>query len=96
MNLLTSSLILLLALAFIAWSKPKKDSFRFFSSMQKNIIWERSKGKCELCGIKLVPFKGRESSFEADHILAWSKGGKTTLSNAQALCKKCNRKKSNN
>lgn len=31
--------------------------------------------------------------WEADHILPWSKGGQTTLDNAQALCRACNRKK---
>ena len=33
---------------------------------------------------------------QMDHIEAWSKGGRTVLSNAQLLCGPCNRKKSNN
>lgn len=32
---------------------------------------------------------------EVDHIKAWSKGGRTVLSNAQLLCKPCNIKKNN-
>ena len=32
---------------------------------------------------------------QVDHIEAWSKGGRTVLSNAQLLCAPCNRKKSN-
>lgn len=33
---------------------------------------------------------------QIDHIEAWSKGGRTVLSNAQLLCKACNQKKGNN
>lgn len=33
---------------------------------------------------------------EADHIKAWSKGGKTTIDNCQLLCRECNRVKSSN
>lgn len=32
---------------------------------------------------------------EVDHIIAWSKGGRTVLSNAELLCKPCNIKKNN-
>ncbi len=32
---------------------------------------------------------------EGDHIEAWSKGGRTTISNCQALCGPCNREKGN-
>jgi 5-methylcytosine-specific restriction endonuclease McrA len=93
MNMIISSLVLLVSLTYIAWSKPR--DFRFFSSSQKNILWERSGGYCENpeCRVKLVPFKGRQNSFEADHIKPWSRGGKTTIKNGQALCKKCNKQK---
>ncbi|MEE1189899.1 MAG: HNH endonuclease signature motif containing protein [Bacteroidales bacterium] len=40
---------------------------------------------------------GKHFSFEemeADHILPWSKGGKTDKDNCQMLCKQCNRRKS--
>jgi 5-methylcytosine-specific restriction endonuclease McrA len=94
MNLMLSSLVLFLVL--IATPGRAKD-FRFFSSSQKNILWERSGGYCEnpKCRVKLVPFSGRSNSFEADHIKPYSRGGKTIIKNAQALCKKCNREKSN-
>lgn len=32
---------------------------------------------------------------EADHVVAWANGGETEMDNAQALCRKCNLKKSN-
>lgn len=44
------------------------------------------------------PEHGRELEFyemEADHIIPWSKGGKTVKENCQMLCRHCNRTKSN-
>ena len=44
------------------------------------------------------PENGRELDFsemEADHIVPWSKGGKTVKENCQMLCRHCNRTKSN-
>ena len=49
----------------------------------------RSNGKCCLCGCPISV-----DSFEADHIIPWSKGGKTVLTNGQALCRPCNQSKS--
>ena len=68
---------------------------RTFSSEQKNELWELSNGYCSKCGVKMTPFKGQPNSFEADHITAHSKGGSTSIYNGQALCRTCNRKKSN-
>lgn len=36
-----------------------------------------------------------EEELQVDHILPWSKGGRTELSNAQLLCRTCNAKKGN-
>lgn len=73
------------------------DSKRFFTRDEKKILFEKlqkglSKGK------RICPDCNKEFSFdelEIDHIKAWSKGGTTTLNNAQLLCKPCNIKKSN-
>ena len=42
---------------------------------------------CQICGNKL------NGKFHADHIVPYSKGGRTILKNAQALCENCNLKK---
>ncbi len=74
------------------------DSKRFFTRDDKKLLYQDlpngySKGK------KICPDCGKEFTFdelEIDHKLAWSKGGKTILSNAQLLCKHCNAKKNAN
>lgn len=53
-------------------------------------ILKRDKFRCKSCGAK-----AGDVELEIDHITPVSKGGKTTESNLQALCKKCNRGKSN-
>jgi superfamily II DNA or RNA helicase len=44
---------------------------------------------CALCGEDMV------GPIEADHIIPFSRGGPTTMSNGQATCASCNRKKGN-
>ena len=41
-------------------------------------------GFCRLCGERL------SQNFHADHVVPFSKGGPTTVSNGQALCPRCN------
>jgi|GEM_PF-2695898 len=62
---------------------------RRFGKSQRMAIYLNSDGKCELCQAPITL-----SDFHADHIVPWSKGGPTTLSNAQALCSSCNLSKS--
>ena len=50
----------------------------------------RDGNKCRLCGITVT---GENIHF--DHILAWSKGGETTLENIQVLCETHNLAKGN-
>ena len=57
---------------------------RFFDKNQRSILAWISGGHCAICKTKLL------SDFHADHVLAFSKGGKTITKNGQALCKKCN------
>lgn len=48
---------------------------------------------CQHCGAS--PAKTAGVELHLDHILAWSKGGETTLDNLKTLCSKCNLGKSN-
>ena len=73
------------------------DSKRFFSKEDKQILY-KSLNNGNTKGKKVCPECHKEftfDQFEIDHIIAWSKGGQTKLSNAQLICKKCNDKKSN-
>ena len=65
-------------------------SLRAFSQNQKREAYERQQGVCKVCNNH---FEIEE--MEADHIIPWSAGGKTTTENCQMLCKKDNREKSN-
>ena len=71
-------------------TEEKKLNIRQFDSRIKSTVYERQKGICAKCGKK---FKIEE--MHADHIVAWSNGGKTVAENCQMLCAKCNREKSN-
>jgi hypothetical protein len=73
----------LAALATWAPDLKRRDPKRSFDSNERAAIYYRDGGVCQEsgCGIE-VAFK----DFHADHVLAWSKGGVTTLANAQLLC----------
>lgn len=53
-------------------------------------IIQRDNGICQICEKRCDP-----NEIEIDHIKPVSKGGKTTPSNLQVLCSRCNRQKSN-
>lgn len=65
-------------------------NLRAFSDNQKREAFERQEGVCSICR-KIFQIQ----EMEADHILPWSKGGKTEPSNCQMLCIEDNRTKSN-
>ncbi|WP_317372492.1 HNH endonuclease family protein [Helicobacter canis] len=76
-------------------------SLRAFSESVKRAVYERQGGVCansdgHIKGVK-CPHENEKlelEQMEADHIIPWSKGGKTEKENCQMLCKECNRKKS--
>ena len=69
---------------------PSVLGIRAFSDSQKRTAYEQQGGVCPHCGKKY-----EYEEMEGDHIIPWSKGGKTELANLQMLCQACNRRKSN-
>lgn len=65
-------------------------NLRTFDDDAKAVIYEKQKHLCAVCH---KTFKITE--MEGDHIIPWSKGGKTEMENLQMLCKHCNSIKSN-
>lgn len=63
---------------------------RTFDDSMKRSKFEEQEHKCAYCGGEIPDMK----SAHADHIIPWSKGGKTEYGNLQILCVKCNCKKS--
>jgi 5-methylcytosine-specific restriction endonuclease McrA len=67
----------------------RKDEKRIFSAEQRRLLWNsEEKKKCALCDEQLD-----WTNFQVDHIKAYSKGGKTELSNAALTCGPCNASK---
>ena len=66
-------------------------SLREFDDKMKRKKYEEQKGICPLCKEHF-----ELSEMEGDHIIPWSKGGKTVLENGQMLCRKHNHEKSDN
>ena len=63
---------------------------RTFDDATKRSKFEEQEHRCAYCGNEIPDLK----SAHADHIVPWSKGGKTEYGNLQILCVKCNCKKS--
>lgn len=68
--------------------KGKKDNNRLFNINQKEQVWQNSKTKgCSYpgCGKTLM-----WETATIDHIIPWSQGGPTEISNAQLMCRRHN------
>lgn len=80
---------------YVLSGKTKHDekllSIRTFSEGQKIKAYEKQKGICPICG---KHFEYEE--MQGDHIVPWSKGGRTIDENLQMLCSTCNATKGNN
>lgn len=68
-------------------------SLRAFPDSIKRAVYEAQKGQCPYC-LKEGNDKTYDiSEMHADHIVPWSKGGKTIIDNCQMLCRKHNENK---
>lgn len=74
---------------YVLTNKEKYLSFRAFSTMDKQTVYEKQKGICVKCNEHF-----EISEMESDHIKPWSEGGRTIKENCQLLCKDDNRRKS--
>jgi len=66
-----------------------KDDQRLFTHEQRLAIYRRDEGLCKIA-VKCEGQKCEWDNWAADHIKAWSKGGKTTVENGQVGCIPCN------
>lgn len=74
---------------YILDGNEKHLNIRQFDKTTRRTVYEKQQGICLHCH---KHFEIEE--MEADHIIPWSKGGKTVIENCQMLCKECNRRKS--
>jgi len=54
----------------------------------RHMLFKKADYKCQDCGATKD-----ETKLEIDHIIPWSRGGQSVISNLQVLCKQCNRGK---
>jgi len=73
--------------AMVAWEPGIQISRIMVPEKLRNEIFERDGRKCVECG--------NIDELQLDHIIPFSKGGKTERGNLQTLCKSCNLRKRN-
>ncbi|MCL9769258.1 HNH endonuclease [Flavobacterium sp. HXWNR69] len=78
---------LFLLLSIFLFSLNSFSQSRYISETTKKIVFTRDGGICQCCG--------NTENLEYDHIIPYSCGGSSDVSNVQLLCFKCNRSKSN-
>lgn len=71
-------------------AQPRRHARRIGARLRSRVLI-RDNCQCRMCGIS--PLKDPAITLQVDHILPWSKGGRTVLGNLQTLCARCNRGK---
>lgn len=66
-----------------------KDEQRLFSAEQRKAIFRRDQGMCQI-QLRCAGARCEWDAWEADHRVAWSQGGKSTVENGQVACPACN------
>ena len=74
---------------YLLSGEERKLNLRAFTDKMKREAYERQNGVCVKCGQRFD-----FGQMAGDHIIPWSKGGKTTAENCQMLCRRCNSVKS--
>ena len=72
------------------WNSICRVERGFISNKMRFSIYQRDGYRCQKCGMS-----EKYVQLEIDHVIPISKGGKSTYSNLQTLCHKCNVEKSN-
>lgn len=86
-------IVMVALIALARRSRPAQtDQRRAFTPAQRAETKRRSQDRCEHSAFG---FRCRRPGAHADHIIPWSKGGATELSNCQWLCQMHNLRKSN-
>lgn len=75
---------------YLLTGDERKLNIRAFDDRDKRAAYEKQSHCCAICGEEFDI-----AQMHGDHIVPWSKGGKTTPENCQMLCTDCNIKKSN-
>jgi len=73
-----------------AYKRKTKIKRKIYSDEERKIIYNKSNGRCELCGQRLL-----FEEMTLDHIVPISMGGADDMGNLQASCFACNQFKSN-
>lgn len=77
----------------VSVAQRHRDPQRWFTRQQRREILARAGNRCE------ATYLGRRcrrtTELQADHVVPWAAGGPTTIDNGQALCRDCNREKTN-
>jgi len=72
-------------------ARSRRHSPRRIGERMRSRALIRDNCQCRLCGTS--PLKDPAITLQVDHIVPWSKGGRTVLGNLQTLCTPCNRGK---
>lgn len=73
------------------FTRDERDlSLRAFTDAQRRTAYEQQHGRCADCGAAIT----FEQS-QADHIIPWSRGGRTIQENCRSLCGTCNNRRGN-
>lgn len=68
--------------------RRRRHERRHISARLRSRVLIRDNCQCRMCGTS--PLKNPAVTLHVDHIVAWSKGGRTVLNNLQTLCARCN------